>query len=262
MRARAGFSVLGLICALTTLAAAGGEPKPTTVDVKAIKDKLLLFEDAQGGIYLVLPGSDARVFYTSNGKQAYEQIIVTKGTNGDAWSLGTWAPRISGLAPATIQKKDDGTFERWCGNEGQMALKPVPADRAKLLIGKLQFLTSAITRRAHLFARDDSGIYYYVDEVAKPYGGQGFRVFVGKKGAMKQLPLTDVARDTAGEIYATKSGDVRFVFDGSEGKKSTAYWVKGEKKSPLSVLDVDVNSHIIWGELGVYSFLGTPCDEL
>src|SRR3954451_7820994 len=135
MRARVAFSVLCLICALATLAAAGGEPKPSAVDVKAIKDKLLLFEDTQGGIYLVVPGSDARVFFTSNGKQAYEQIIVTKGTNGDAWSLGTWAPQISGTAPATIQRKDDGTFERWCGNDGKMAVKPVPADLAKLVIG-------------------------------------------------------------------------------------------------------------------------------
>ena len=58
MRARAAISVL---CLWSTLALAGGEPKPTVVDVKAIKDKLLLFEDTQGGIYLVLPGSDARI---------------------------------------------------------------------------------------------------------------------------------------------------------------------------------------------------------
>lgn len=259
MRARTAFPVLCLMC---TLAAAGGEPKPSAVDVKAIKDKLLLFEDAQGGTYLVLPGSDARVFYSSNGKQAYEQIVVTRGSNGDAWSIGTWAPRISGLAPATVQRKDDGTFERWCGNEGQQALKPVPADRAKLLLGKLQFLSSAITRRAHLFARDDHGTYYYVDELSKGYGGQGYRVFVGKKGAMKQLPLTDVARDTAGEVYSTKSGDVRFVIDTGDSAKNAAFWIKGEKKNPLSILDVDANSRIIWGELGIYTFLGTPCDEL
>ena len=249
-----------LLCLTSALAAA--EPKPTTVDIKAIKDKLTLYEDAQGGTYLVLPGSEPRVFYTSNGKQAYEQIIVTRSINGDAWSLGTWAPRISGIAPATIQRKEDGTFERWCGNEGQQPVKPVAADKAKLLINKLQFLTSGIIRRPHLFARDDGGVYYYVDEISKAYGGQGFRVFVGKKGAMKQLPLTDVARDTAGEVYATKSGDVRFVIDNDDTKKDTAYWVKGDKKSPLSILDVDANSRIIWGELGVYSFLGTPCDEL
>jgi hypothetical protein len=261
MGARAAIWVLCLTCAFGAIATAGGEPKPAAVDVKAIKDKLLVFEDAQGGTYLVLPGSDARVFFAANGKQAYEQIVVTRGTNGDAWSIGTWAPRISGTSPATIQRKEDGTFERWCGNEGPTPLKATPADRAKLLLGKLQFVQSAITRRAHLFARDDAGVYYYVDEVAKAYGGQGFRVFVGKKGAMKQLPLTDVARDTAGEVYATKSGDMRFVIDNTDPKKDTASWVKGDKKSPLSLLDVDANSRIIWGELGVYSFLGTPCDE-
>ncbi|MEO6774099.1 MAG: hypothetical protein ABI467_13960 [Kofleriaceae bacterium] len=258
MRARAAISVLCLTCAV---AVAGGDPKPTAVDIKPIKDHLLAFEDPQGGTYVVLPGSTPRVFFAANGKQAYEQIIVTRSANGDAWSIGTWAPRISGMSPASIQRNEDGTFERWCGNVAHAKLEAVPADRAKLVIGKLQFLSSGITRRAHLLARDDAGVYYYVDEVAKAYGGQGYRVFVGKKGAMKQLPLTDVARDTGGEVYATKSGDVRFVIDGSDPKKDQASWIKGAKKVPLTILDPDANSRIIWAELGVYSFLGTPCDE-
>ena len=37
-------------------------------------------------------------------------------------------------------------------------------------------------------------------ELAKAYGGEGYRVFSGKKGAMKQLPLTDVAHDTGGDV--------------------------------------------------------------
>jgi hypothetical protein len=95
--------------------------------------------------------------------------------------------------------------------------------------------------------------------VAKTYGGAGYRVFVGKKGAMKQMPLTDVASDSAGEVYSTKNGDIRIV---TENGKSTAAWIKGEKRKELSVLDLDVNSHIIYSELGVYEFLGTVCDEL
>jgi hypothetical protein len=28
------------------------------------------------------------------------------------------------------------------------------------------------------------------------------------------------------------------------------------------LLNADMNSHVIYGELGIYPFLGTPCDEL
>jgi hypothetical protein len=259
MRARG--ALLPLLV-LTGIASAGGEPKPTAVDIKPFRDQLLVLEDAQGGTYVVLPGSDSRVWYGASGKNVYEQVVVTRGSNGETggWSFGVWAPRLSGLTPATIQRRDDGAYERFCDDK-QAPLKVVPADRAKLLIGKLSFLTTGITRRAHLFARDDAAVYYYVDVIAKQYGGGGYRVFVGKKGAMKQLPLSDVATDSAGEVYSTKSGDVRFVIDATDPKKNAAYWVKGEKKNPLFLLDTDVNSHVIWADLGIYQFIGTPCDE-
>ena len=44
----------------------------------------------------------------------------------------------------------------------------------------LQRVGTADRRRSHA-ARDDSGVYYYVDRIAKIYGGKGYRVFVGKK---------------------------------------------------------------------------------
>jgi hypothetical protein len=257
MRARAAILVLFL----AGVASAGGDPKPKTIDAKPFRDKLLVFEDTQGGTYLVLPGSDSRVWFAKNGKTAYEQIVVTRSSDEGAgtWSYGVWAPRISGLSPASIQREPEGTFNRFCGDDNKIALKAVAADRAKQVVDKLTFMTSAIVHRAHLFARDDAAVYYYVDMVAKTYGGAGYRVFVGKKGAMKQLPLTDVAVDSAGEVYSTKNGDIRIVTDNG---KSSATWIKGEKRKELSVLDLDVNSHIIYSELGVYEFLGTVCDEL
>ncbi|MEO8548522.1 MAG: hypothetical protein ABI678_01045 [Kofleriaceae bacterium] len=259
MRARAAI----LLLCLAGVASAG-DPKPTTVDAKPFRDKLLVFEDTMGGTYLVLPtagDAPARVFFAKNRKTAYEQIIVTRSTDEGAgmWSYGVWAPRVSGLSPASIQRNPDGSFIRFCGDDNKISLKPVAADRAKQIVDKMAFMSSAIVHRAHLFARDDAAVYYYVDMVAKSYGGAGYRVFVGKKGAMKQLPLTDVATDSAGEVYSTKSGDMRIVTDNG---KSVASWIKGEKRKELSVLDLDVNSHIIYSELGVYQFLGTVCDEL
>src|SRR5947207_1056188 len=126
---------------------------------------------------------------------------------------------------------------------------------------KAAFLTSAIVRVPHLLARDDSGVYYYVDRYAKIYGGKGYRVYVGRKGAMKQMPLTDVASDSAGDVFSTKSGDLRLVRN-SENNKETMTWVKGEKRTELVFLDTDVNSVVIFKDLGVYTFLGTLCDNV
>jgi hypothetical protein len=246
--------------------AVAGEPKPTAVDIKAFKSKLVVLEDAQGGTYVVLPGSgeDARVWYGGTAKTLYEQIIVNRFSNGEtgAWDLGVVAPRVTNTQPGSIQRQDDGSFHRWCGSDHDLPLKQAPTDRAKSIIDKASFLSTALTRRAHLLARDDSGTYYYVDVIRDQYGGSGYRVFVGKKGAMKQLPLSDVASDTAGEVFATKSGDVRIVRNNDDSKIASVTWVKGEKHTPLVKLDLDVNSRIIFKDLGVYSFLGTICDDI
>ena len=258
MRAR---NAILLLLAVTGTAAAD-DPKPKAIDVKAIRDKLLLLEDTQGGTYVVLPGADGRVFYGTSLKVVYEQIVVTKGSDGDAWNFGVYAPRLSGITPALVQRRsDNATFERWC-DQAQMPLKLVPADRAKPILEKMQFMTSALIRRPQFFARDDAGVYFYVDQLAKQYGGEGYRVFSGKKGAMKQLPLVDVAHDTGGDVFSTKSGDVRFVIDATDHAKNSAYWIKGDKKHELTILDPENNSRVIFKDLGIYSFLGTPCDEL
>jgi hypothetical protein len=136
----------------------------------------------------------------------------------------------------------------------------VPDDKAKPILDKAQFMSTAFIRRPHLLARDDSGVYYYVDVIRKEYGGKGYRVFVGKKGAMKQRPLTDIATDSAGDVFATKTGDLRMVKDNTEGKQ-TITWVKGEKRIQLSFLDTDVNSQLIFKDLGVYSFTGSICEN-
>ena len=263
MRARAAI----LLLAFVSGSAFADDPKPKVLDVKAIRDKLSVFEDPHGGIYVVYAGSEtseARLFYGPTNKTVYEQRIVAKGSNGETggWSFGVWTPRMSGIDPAVVQRRDDGTFERWCGSDTKTPLKVIPADRAKPMLEKMQFNSTGIVRIAHLFARDDAGVYYYVDKLSKEYGGQGFRVFSGKKGAMKQLPLIDVASDTDGEVYSTKSGDMRFVVNATDHSKDVAYWIKGEKKHELVLLDLDMNSRVIYGELGLYPFLGTPCDEL
>lgn len=245
--------------------ARAGDPKPTVIDIKPLRDKLIVLQDAQGATYVVYRGpklDDTREWY-GTGKTLYEQIVATQGADASAgsWDVGTFAPRIPQSRNASVQRKDDGTYHRWCGNDHEAVLTLLTADKAKTLLDKLTFSSTALVRRPHLLSRDDSGVYYYIDVIREQYGGNGYRVWVGKKGAMKQLPLSDVASDTAGEVFATKTGDLRFVHTTGDSPGS-ALWVRGEKKTPLIMLDVNDNSPVIYKDLGVYPFIGTVCDDI
>src|SRR5262245_5698863 len=208
-------------CAVLALATApAAEPTPKPVDSKPFRDQLIVLQDADGGTYVVLP-SDGRVWYgVAKSKNLYEQVKIGMSRNGpSAWDFSVWAPRVPNIQPGSVQRKEDGTYTRWCGSEHQTGLAELTGDKAKAVLDKSKLMSSAMIRRPYLLARDDSGIYYYVDVIRDEYGGKGYRVFVGKKGGMKQRPLTDIAVDTAGDVFATKTGDLRIVRETSESKK-------------------------------------------
>jgi hypothetical protein len=236
---------------------AWAEPKPISVDIKPFRDKLIVLADAAGGTYVVKPGEDAKLFY-GTGKTLYAQTITGRSANGDGWTVDTWAPRVPGYQPGSIMRDEAGTYAKFCGGENKTGLSLVTGDKAKAVLDKSQFMTTAVTHVPHAFFRDDSGVYYYVDVVRQEYGGKGYRVWVGKKGAMKQVPLADVANDSAGEVFSTKTGDLRLVM--GEGQPKSGVWIKGEKKTELIVLDTDRDGPVIFKELGIYGFLGTICD--
>lgn len=263
MRART-WSVVAVVSAV---GAAAAEPTPRPVDIKPIRDQLIVLQDPDGGVYVALPGRDGRAFYgvPRKGKQLnlYEQVVIGKFSDGTTgrWDLSVWAPRVPDFQPGSIGRKADGTYERWCGSDRNTPLTELTGDKAKAILDKSAFLSSAMIRRPYLLARDDAGVYYYVDVIRKEYGGKGYRVYVGKKGAMKQRPLTDIATDSAGDIFGTKTGDLRIVHDVSDSKP-TVTWVKGEKRMSLVSLDPDANTVLIFKELGIYGFVGTICEHL
>ncbi len=76
---------------------------------------------------------------------------------------------------------------------------------------------------------------------------------------MKLQKMTDVASDSEGEIFATKTGSLRLVLD-----KKQSSWLMGEKATSLTLIPVEQNYQMIYNDLGVYTGerLGTPCDDL
>src|ERR1041385_7707298 len=84
----------GLLVVLAGVSSAAAEPSPQAVDVKALKSKAIVLQDAQGGTYVVFRGDDAKVFYGPNTKSVYEQYIVGSSSDGEGgWGCDHWGAR-------------------------------------------------------------------------------------------------------------------------------------------------------------------------
>jgi hypothetical protein len=263
MRARSSAVAAAIACCVVA-ARASAEPKPKPFDIKPHRDQLVVLQDANGGTYVVRSGETKLVFFGAAKAPLYQQMVTGGFANGDSWGVSMWTPRADGLHDGQIVHKQDGSYSRFCLENDELGLTEITGDKAKQIIAKSTFMTTALVHLPLVLARDDTGAYYYVDRLNNEYGGKGYRLYVGKKGAMKQLALADVATDTAGLVFSTKVGDLSVIHDRSpDGATSTvATWVRGDKRTKLLVLDTSVNSPVIYKDMGVYSFTGTLCDEL
>lgn len=253
-----------LLAALLLPRAALADGKPRPIDVKAVLDKLEVYRDDTGAV-LVTPrpdsfegdAADQWLFYGDT-KTLYQQRIVGSSISGAKREWIIWSPRAKNMANADVTVDPTGVEVR-CkgGKDGHQKLSPVPPDQARAILGKATFLPPLWDRSAEFLARDDDGVYFYVDALREELGGKGQRVFTGKKGGMKELSMTNIVSDSAGQIYATKTGELKIVA-GTDGK---AYWKRGGKKTELVVLPLFENRYLIYRELGIYGTLGVVCDS-
>jgi hypothetical protein len=255
-----------LALASTATAAPHADKKPKPIDAKAVADKLDVWKDDLGQFYVVphygafktLDEIGAWVFY-GDGKTMYQQrIIGSSQSEGGTYEWSLWAPRVTTLQMASMAVRHDKLIVV-CGVKDERSLTRLDADQAKTLLGRATFYPALWQRQTRFLARDDDGIYYFVDELREEYGGQGYRVFVGQKGAMKEQAMTNVVEDSGGFIFATKTGSLKII---AEKKTDTARWVKGAKKTELTTLVPGDNRYLIYRQLGVYGSIGTVCDDL
>lgn len=237
--------------------------KAKPIDIKAVVDKLDVFKDDDGDYYVspragAMASNDASawVFY-GDGKTFWQQRIIGSSEQGPHLEWYLWSPRAKGMQAASLTI-DPASAVIQCRNkdDGKRKLTQLTADEAKTVLGRAKFYPPLWERQSHVLLRDDDGVYYFVDELREELGGNGYRVFVGAKGALKALPMTNVATDSAGEVFATKSGSIKIITDGNK-----AYWVKGAKKTELVRLEPQENRYLIYRELGIYGQLGAVCDD-
>ncbi len=255
-----------LIALVVASATAHAGDKPDKVDLAAQADKVEVYRDEMGSYYVV-PKLDAYdkqgdadqwVFY-GDGKTLYRQRVLSSTLKpGDRhWML--WGPRAINLAAGYLEIRDKPSLE--CRKEKgapPRALVQLAADEARTLLKKATAYAPLNQRNPHLLARDDEGSYYYIDELRAEYGGNGYRLFIGQKGAMKEVALTNILHDSAGELFATKNGSIKVA-----GRHDGAvYWVKGDKKIELTSVDPLIDHYLVWRELGIYGSLGAVCEDM
>jgi hypothetical protein len=257
-------------------AAAGKDGElPVWRQLKTLGDRMLLEEvttcsDGKSAFVLITPGENGRhTFYYGDGKtfariprtDLFDQIYFLDPRQ--------WNPEGN---PSTRSGHDmrryssiafDGDKKACvvrCGAR-KTELPSLDGKAAADLLRTAQFTGPLHKRAPHVLTRDDNGVYYYVDRGTTPETQNSFQLYVGPRGNLKLLAMTNVVADSQGEIFTTKNGALRFIV-GPGGKESS--WVKGKKVTKLTPIPVEQNLNVIYNDLGVYrgQRLGTPCDDL
>jgi hypothetical protein len=234
------------------------------VDVSAFRERLAVWSDGKKHFLALVMTSkfDSPIFWSHDG-QSFYQLRVTSGSSDgyddDLKKLGRnfWEPRGSGFsAEAGFEySKEEKRLVVECGSR-KTAMERLDDAAAKKLLEAALFKAPPWTRYAYALARDDTGRYYYVDNLRDT---KSFRLFAGPRGALKLLKMTNVVSDSEGDIFSTAKGDLRLILS-----KKESTWIVHQKRTPLIWLPVDDNRAMIYNDLGVYSgaTLGTPCDDL
>lgn len=236
------------------------DPGADPIDVAAVRDKLMVVDDGKGHYIAVIPFGDSiwdHLYWSPDGKDFYQQRVFGGGSSGtESFDRSFWEPRVRTRNGASFGLHD-GAYKLWCG-ERTTVFSPVEPGKSAAMLAAAKFHPARWKYRAYALARDDSGTYYYVDR-RREEGSMEFRLYSGPRGAMKPLRMVNVVSDSEGDIFSTRTGELRLVLD----KKESA-WVQKGKREPLKSLPVEDNVALIYADLGVYSGqpLGTPCDLL
>lgn len=248
-----------LVAFLLPLSATADTTSPDDVVPLPKSDKIKVLSDGKSHFVVIEPFGDVlEGFFYGDGKDFWQQRVFGGGSSGtESFDKVYWDPRAHAPYQASISFRDK-KYDVQCENR-HTELKPLDDAEAAKILGAAKFHKPRWKRQAYALARDNTGKYYYVDRMREPEGNKNFRLFVGPKGGLKLQKMTNVVSDSAGDIFATKTGELRLVLN-----KAESLWQQNKKETKLISLPLDENHVLIYSELGVYTGerLGTPCDDL
>jgi hypothetical protein len=257
---------------LSLLIAPPLQAAPEIEDISAYSEKLMVITDGAGHYAAFVPyigtGQSASSTHSSDGirdqfvfygdqKKLHRQTVMSASYQGsekyDFWMHDPW---MSQEGQPEI-KFVDGIFQISCGEKVVVA-EPVTEQQRTQVLEKGTFLGSAFEREPVGLFRDDYGVYYYIDRLEKEVLDD-YRIFSGWQGDLKRTNMVAVARDSAGMVFSTRTGDLRLVIRGED-----SLWYQKDEKRILLRLPIAVNQDLIYNGLDVYTdeLHGTPCDDL
>ncbi len=262
-----------VVAAASLTAAPEKADQPEKFDLGESKASLRVLTDGKKHYYVydVKGGISGPAFY-GDGKALYQQRIASGGATGDTeLSHGLWDPRVDrglGQGPASMNFKN-GKYSISCPPK-DVAFTEVPEAEAKALVEAAVFYKPRWNRIPYKLARDERGTYYFVDHQRD--AKRDFRLYVGPRGGLKLQQMTNIVSDSVGDIFATKTGELRLILndnkrridDPNPRENRVLKWVSGKSELVLTEVPVDENVLLIYNELGPYegARLGTPCDDL
>jgi hypothetical protein len=226
-----------------------------------------VLHDGHGHYVVLIPFDALDTIFYGDGKAFYQQRVTsTYAAKSDGNTTRVfWAPNSS-VRGGELELKGGARWTAQCGNR-TTPLTELDPGRAHEMLAHAAFNGPFWTRSAYLLARDARGRYYFVDKLRDdrswserhddPNPPRGYRLFIGKRGSLKQVTLTDSAPDSKGVVLSTRSGDL--AFDETTHK---ALWSHGKRQTELVYLPVADNITLIYRDLGLYRRLGTPCDDM
>jgi len=256
-------------------AAAAPPTRDLPIDVPpAVLEKMVVLKSGPRRLYAV---PDARIqvkvpegivrsdflFVSEDGK-TFRRMRPERGglIGAESYYYFLWDPRVEreDQVGLYVDKDKKPAAAAYCGDKEAPLARLADAE-ARALLAAARFVEGPFGRQEYALARDDRGVYYYVD---RGLGlTQDFRLFVGPRGALKLQKMKNVVRDSAGDVFASKTGTLRLILP-REPSKQEGSWVKGKKRVPLVVLPLRENEGLIYGDLGVYVGVpyGSPCDQI
>jgi hypothetical protein len=236
------------------------------VDVARHKPDMIVLHDGHDHYLALVPLRDLQLTFYGDGRTFHQLRIVSTFADIQVGNSTRrfWSPTST---DADIILDTSGKWTVRCSDRvtPMVPLEPV---QSREMLAAARFLAPLWKRDARALARDRRGTYYYVDRMRddqqaarEPEAGpaRGYRLFVGRKGHMREQRPIDVVED--GDELAVSARAGALTID-DEARAAAMASGRATKPRQLTYLPVADNQLLIYRDLGLYRKLGVPCDDM